>query len=309
MRVKIFFLLVISISFFSCQKEASIENGTGNPTPATTAIKLEKIYWLDTTLSHPKDTLMVQYFLYDANNRINKVTTWQRNFPGVLEENEIVNYFYAGSDTLASRARYMYCFKPPQIVDTVETNFFYNYNSSQRLIKDSFYSIMKSQPAAGNYGVFKYTYSPGGVLADVHGYNPNGIPPDSYKSLSYLQTHTVFGISMETFDQAATTKKTEKQFFYDGKTNPVYKTRPANYPVIQTDNGLQFVPENNEPQPGNVSKAIIKYIDKATGTVTYTETRNYLYEYNAAGLPTVMRVKTDIAGSPVYFNKYIFVYQ
>ena len=135
------------------------------------------------------------------------------------------------------------------------------------------------------------------------------MPTDGTDVKMYLRTHGSLGVEKEVDDYSTWVFKTETSVVYDAHLNPVYKTRPINYPVIFHTMGLQFVPDNNEPTRYNISKINIKQIDKTSGAITYQENREYFYEYNTAGLPTVMRVKTDVPGSAVEYNKYVFIYE
>jgi len=310
--MKIHPFIFISIIFFaSCKKDLSNENGTGNPVGPSTPTTLSKIYWLDTTATRI-DTFQIQYFTYDGTKRITNVTTWQKDPAKGMQRNEVVDYFYTGTDTLSNHAVYTYYYRRTAVLtDTVITHFYYTYDVNKKLIKDSanskYYSAVVMQPSV-NYWVYKYTYSANQFVEDFHNYSSTSTPTDMYSSSIYLRTYNSFGIVTET-EGGVTTPAYQRQYFYNDKINPVYKTRPCNYPVIYTGNGLQFMPDNHETAPYNFSKITLKQYDPTSGALISTENREYLYEFNASGLPIVMRVKTDLPSSHIDYNKYIFVYQ
>lgn len=306
------FIFISTIFFISCQKEFSKEIATTPPPPPIpTAGKLVKLIYMDTSQSHPRDTGLIQNFSYDANQRINKVTGWQYN-SGVLRENEIVDYYFIGNDTLANRARYTYYYRSTP-ADTAIADFYFTYNSNKQLIKDSMFDThlaAYSNNTQISYLVNEYNNQPNGFLQDRTYYSNNSIPNTYKSSVTCKEVSDGINIVSRITEDITNNQKWDVQFFYDTTLNPVYKSRPVNDRLRGGySSPLQFVPDNTEPARNNITKIITKTYELSSGTLLSTTTRDLSYEYNASGQPVVMRVKTNDPVRLAVYNKYIFIYQ
>jgi hypothetical protein len=306
------FIFISTIFFISCGKELSKEIATNPPPPPIPAVgKLAKLIYLDTSQSHPRDTGLIQYFSYDANQRINKVTSWQYS-SGVLRENEIVDYYFIGSDTLASHAKYTYYYRSTP-ADTAIADFYFTYNSNKQLIKDSMFDThlaAYSNNTQISYLVNDYNNQPNGFLQDRTYYNTNSIPNTYKSSVTCKEVNNGINVVSRITEDVTNNQKWDVQFFYDTTVNAVYKSRPVNDRLTGGNSSpLQFVPDNTEPARNNITKIITKTYELSSGTLLSATTRDLSYEYNTAGQPVVMRVKTNDPVHLALYNKYIFIYQ
>jgi hypothetical protein len=125
--------LIIITGFSACQK-----NSITSPNPAIPdSIRLQKIIFIDTTLSAPADTLSTASFIYDNSGRVTTVNEIFKARPGGIPGYIISKYYYSGTGTLpVKRTSKSLNGNLPQIHQIYDTTWF-NYDALKRKIFDS----------------------------------------------------------------------------------------------------------------------------------------------------------------------------
>lgn len=140
MKKKFTIYFLLTLSFYSGQKEFSSENGqTFNPISATSdSIFIGKVVALDTTKNAPYDTTYILNFVYDNSKRPVKVLGkyYDNQGPGVTNFFSEYSYFYTGIDSLPYKA--IYAFGDNSGTDTTLSYPSY-ITGTARLSKDSFF--------------------------------------------------------------------------------------------------------------------------------------------------------------------------
>jgi hypothetical protein len=141
--------MFIIISGSSCKKDSTTDDNPNIPVSGIST-QLSKVYFMDTTLINPNDTIHKTSFTYDASNRLSIVEDFEKNIIGDSSLYFRTKYEYNGSDTFAFRTiGYTKDFSAP--VRTFADTIYYSFLNGIRLA-DSSINSDRSQD------VNKYTY-------------------------------------------------------------------------------------------------------------------------------------------------------
>lgn len=278
LKIRSFVTLVILISFYSCQKDFSLDDGITPPivTPQDSITRLARvIYFYPGILG--TDTAIVLDFMYDSLNRVTGTDGYDyTSGTPVLQVTE--RFYYTGNDRLANK-------KINTEVGTPYSDvFFYFYDNSQRLMRDS---AIYNHIGGSSVTVTHYSYSAGIITA-------RGNTLDT----GYTGSN---GEVMRTITLTSIDDSLRADFTYDDHPNPYYQLniRSTYKPVPNaffnidgvylTKNNATFVRVQNFTSPDlNVDIS-------------------YSYTYNTAGYPAAINVSYDNGNT--IDEQLVFVYK
>jgi hypothetical protein len=165
----------ISGTAASCSFPVTVTGTTTN-----TGNYLSRVYYIDTTLTAPFDTLARLFINYDVQNRVSTITEYDRKPNGDTSYYQVQTYFYTGNDTFAfKKIEYSREFSstPPSVGgETVYYTF-----SNGRLVMDS------SIYTPTNYSTRRVSYNGSNIQRNQVSYSAGTF---SYNSSTIRQTLT-----------------------------------------------------------------------------------------------------------------------
>lgn len=277
-------LCIALIVFSSCQRE--VDPGflrPANPNNPSDSIYLKQYTELDTTLPTGSDTLLRSLFFYDAQKRVSMISEYDFTF----NELSVINYFYAGTDTLPNKIVMTY---GDFINDYRDTSFFTYTNGV--VSRDSTITFDITNNMFFDTRVKVFTPSGNNTLVQSRGYF--GYPPVTpvYQwSGALLQTRVNGNLTMQDDTSTYHVKhsfRDHHEAVYDNKTNSFYRIAipyPINEFEMQKNN---IIEEKAWDLPG----------------IHQIHTR-YSYIYRSDGYPLTVTISDVINGDK---TKGIFTY-
>jgi hypothetical protein len=97
------FVLLVAFLFYSCKKNDSDNTVNPPPPPSGQSTQLAAVYFVDTTLAVPRDTVIRYKISYDAQNRPSFTTELDTEVNGDSSYYETETFTYNGNDTNVSK--------------------------------------------------------------------------------------------------------------------------------------------------------------------------------------------------------------
>ncbi|MGG9960102.1 hypothetical protein [Ferruginibacter sp. SUN106] len=227
---------LVLITLLSCKKELSIENsnsgtgGSGGSGTATDSFFLSKIVEID---SLSKDS-SVTYFDYDNLKRVTTVRNLEQGFP----IDTSYSFYYSGNAVLPYKTIYHY----------FSSETFHNYNSQNKLIRDSISGIKDTGHIIYNtrsYSTLDYTYNSDKIIINKVTHSFDAIS-NTMQVFTSLDTTKIDANGNLIFTRLNYVHETAA-FTYNDKLNPVAKLNifPSLPPYGYYENDEIFVPSPN----------------------------------------------------------------
>jgi hypothetical protein len=295
----LFTFLIISGS--SCKKD-STTNDSGIPVPAIST-QLSKVYFIDTTLITPNDTVHKTSFTYDALNRLLLVEDFEKNIIGDSSLYFKVKYEYNGSDTFAFRTiGFTKDFSVP--VRTSADTIYYSFLNGLRLTDSSINSSRYQE-------VNKYIYSTDKIRRNRT--TRSTISGTTIGGANIYQTKVNGNVTYQLDTLISTNgpniyyQKYEVTSTYLANPNPFYKLALATKEEYQSEYDGIFSGSEQKTlisQQTNITKTWINGGSTGGGSIGFT----YLYTFRNDGYPIEARVIV-LNGSTTNRYKIKYVYK
>ncbi len=314
MKFSIFILAaaVFAISFSSCEKELSTENGnspTGNSgfTSSSDSNYLSKITFIDRQTG-VSDT-GVRTFTYDNLKRVTSMDTrWTNHISASADlTNDFVNYYYTGTDTLPFKVRYI----RSEGMDIDSTFRYLSYNSAGKLLRDS---AMDYDHSSGGYIITKITgglsYASNMIYGNTRSlilYDLNNLA-DSYTIKDTLTLSTAGNVTerrelVESDNISVPTDFYLHTLTYNNKPSPYVRVNVNNiFPVLQRQYDLSFEQMGSKNNRSSVKE---EFFSNGVSYGVYFSDISNGYTYRSDGMP-VQLLESDPVSTD--FSKAIFEY-
>lgn len=229
----ILFLFSMTLSTVSCKKEA-----INNPDPVAkdTPVLLTKVFYTDTTLSAPYDTMGRYFFQYDDQYRLSEMRFEDWMNAGQIFYSIVSRPVYNGLDSLPTKIYYVLTTYPSSGVSQIYYDTMnFTYQGNQR-IKDS---------AHGEQILYNRTYTYSGNNITIQESYPGSPTSSMYSSHNLTfsngnlirQQDSIVNVSASTI----ITEWYDYQFQFNSHPDPLYRAlRHICRPVVDEDGWTYF---------------------------------------------------------------------
>ncbi len=308
------FFTVLILTNVSCKKDAANSivpdptdtTDTTHNNPVTgTPLLLKSMYYVDTTLSAPGDTLYKFTMSYDASNRLVLLTSLERDrATGDSTTYLSTEYAYNGNDTFANRIiRYKEYFQlPPTSTAIYHDTTYFIFSNGQHVSDSTLQSGYRRE-------VHRYTHNSGMLLITGDTWYPyqqhstqnwsNVFQTFSNNDIAYqLDTFTFHNLTGPTDNHY---DRFEWTFNHLSNPNPMYKVALPVFNPYYHDEDYMYG-GTYEPQHllSSTTANSQSWNDSGTSQGWHTTQVNYNYEFRNDGYPTIGRATVSWAdiGSP-----------
>jgi len=248
----VFPVALISLFFFSCQKEVHGDIPQDvNPATQNDSILLSKYIELDTTLPSGADTMFQIRYTYDNEKRL------KRYYLTDYADEETVDFYYSGSDTLPYKTVDFWTNYGDVYRDTIFYSYINGLVSKDSIIEYNnsanqfFYTEVRSFTPVGSNTFLQHRHysSPGQSLPDDEA---KGTVYKTYQNGNIVVQDDSTSLSIG-FAYSA-----HQEVKYDNKVNPFYKALPVRYPILyywliaQKNNPLENISWDDVSYPGHL---------------------------------------------------------
>jgi hypothetical protein len=287
--MRILFIVILVVLFFSCSPPGIGPNPPGNPPPPTgDSTLLYKFIGYNST--HHPDTAITETYYYDINKRVSSIVGRQQfhNPPlGPSVQYDTLQFFYNGNDSLPQRIIHkigQVTFPGPQYNQTNVHKI--GYDGSGRIIFDT--TFIGGQNPLEEYRRYIYMSS-----TSIRQYSKDGVGGNEVQS-DYQLSYSGNNLFQQNTDGLLT-----YQLTFDNKVSPFSKVKGAHfffpYIVPYSSNDL-FIYRFSR---NNITESRYYIYGPAPTTVI----RSYSYTYRSDGFPLTM----DRTGSN-NVSKGVFIY-
>ncbi len=271
----LFALLVVALSGCTDHRTQDLTPGS-----ATARLRVSSI-----TQPMTGGTSKISQFIYDGQNRLSRITTYQTP-DSTVSEVEQTTYQYDGQNRL-TQVRQEATLYPRGNQPNRVAQYTYGYNAAGQVTSIAYangYTVSPVYSASGVLQSARRFFATGGLTI-------NGGDAFTFTGAN-LTTYTISYTVAGHGGPAGPPSSLTRTYTYDTNINPFYGTTviPAPYPDGYVN--LASAPGSVVTYFGGVDNVLnLSPANVLTETASTGETNTYLYQYNAAGLPT-MRTRT-----------------
>jgi len=302
-------IIISTLLITGCKKSSADNENILNPPPPTSGpgTTLAAVYFIDSTLAAPHDTVGIYKVSYDAFNRTSAVVELDYKPNGDTAYYTIQTLTYNGADTNAARrTKYSKSFSSATPSISRDTSFYIFSNGK---------CVYDSNAKSGSYFLEKYAYSGNNVLRSggslAYG-NQTVHQSTIYQTLvngniSYQVDTLVTRVNNVVNPAFFNYQRMEISASYTSNPNPFYQAtksflRPFSYDDLGIASGAP--PKNLITQIHGEMKL---WGNGVSGN--HIHDVNYTYVFRADGYPLIARQTIVTSGGTMEKIKCIFIYQ
>lgn len=273
------------ILFTSCQKEIT----GSSPTVADDSTFIQKIVWLDTSLLPGQDTVYYNFYEYDAQKRVSRITitTYDINNTRYVD---YYNFSYNGQDTLPYR------YSTTQLSSSDSVMSYLKYSNGFVILDSSRYY---NNGTLDNIYWYRFDNTGGGKFVYTSRYESTAAPgiiltDDSVRYSRVVNNGNILSYSDSSWFNGIFLTNETGQITFDNKKSPFakqafwcqgYYGKQLDFSKLEGTNNLLSISFSKLSNP--------------------PETDTYTYEYNIEDYPAVARISSS---NSTDFNKILYIY-
>jgi hypothetical protein len=304
-------LLVIFIGIIllsSCKKDDA-EDVPQPPTPTNNRTILDSIITSPSTIFKNVDSLSIQKFEYDSQNRVVKtIMAYKHNtVPTVYDFTEICSYFYDASEVLSRKVN----IENVENFTTERKVIDFKYNTLGKVLYDSSYYTLASASIINFKLVHSYDYSNNQkqkAFTYVYNTATNTIRNYVNNAVYNFNGNTLDSIVFDyNINNLGTDIEKTTLIEFDNKTNPLYDLSCYKGKLLNSNSFFNYDYENDFLSNNNWIKC--SSTRSYQNNISYNTIISRQITYNSNNLPAFIVVtETDLLHGNIskYYQKYIY---